>query len=320
MGDQLEQLTRHDFGFSQLYAAQRDWQHKENKRFSLSEEENPHIMFSMSTFKLPEQQPGFSCLKILTAIYERNQGFLTPFYELEYNVKTSRETELVKAECKKGFYVPLNIKDGDFRAENLFFAVMITDESDKQQKRCKAAGTVKFSNIIGQFEKKEDQDVEECKVNEWESFVVKMSPTRDLNFTAIEIINKSLGEGLGDGGQRYFNVKFKTKMVPSSTLNDNDSVLDRVKIPSLLSPIVNQISLSLEKAKIRGPVFMGDFFGVSIEVEVIDANGKSVACIKNVDGRADDVYRSLISPSNEKCDWREQLRLDLLTAIYRWKN
>ena len=57
---------------------------------------------------------------------------------------------------------------------------------------------------------------------------------------------------------------------------------------------------------------MGDFFGVSIEVEVIDAKGKSVACIKNVDSGEVDVYRSLISPSNEKCDWREQLRLDLL--------
>ena len=311
VGNQLEQLTRQDFCFSQMYAAQRDWQHKETQRFSLSEEENPYIMFSMHTFKLPEHQPGFSCLKMLTAIFERTQGFLTPFYELEYNVKTSRDTERIKAECKKGFYVPLNIKDGDFRAENLFFAVMITDESDKQQKRCKAAGTVKFSNIIGQFEKKEDQESEEGKVNE-ESFVVKMSPTRDMNFTAIEIINKSLGDGLGDGGTKYFNVKFKTKMVPSSTLNDNDSVLDRVKIPSLLSPKVNQISLSIEKAKIRGPVFMGDFFGVSIEVEVIDAKGKSVACIKNVDSGEVDVYRSLISPSNEKCDWREQLRLDLL--------
>ena len=310
--NQLEPLTRHDFGFSQLYAAQRDWQHKETQRFSLSDEENPHIMFSMSTFKLPDQQPGFSCLKVLTAIYERTQGFLTPFYELEYNVKTPQETELMKAECKKGFYVPLNIKDGDFRPENLFFAVMITDESDKQQKRCKAAGTVKFSNIISHFEKKEEQDVEECNVSEWESFVVRMSPTRDMNFTAIEIINKSLGEGLGDGGPKYFNVKFKTKMIPSSTLNDNDSVLDRVKIPSLLSPKVNQISLSIEKAKIRGPVFMGDFFGVSIEVEVIDAKGRSVGCIKNVDGGVDDVYRTLISPSNEKCDWREQLRLDLL--------
>merc|ERR1719458_729728 len=139
-----------------------------------------------------------------------------------------------------------------------------------------------------------------------------MSPIKDMNFTAIEIINKSLGEGFGGGGQKYINVMFKAKMIPSSALNDNDSVLDRVKIPSLLSPKVNQISLSIEKAKIRGPVFMGDFFGVSIEVEVIDAKGKSVACIKNVDSGEVDVYRSLISPSNEKCDWREQLRLDLL--------
>ena len=133
---------------------------------------------------------------------------------------------------------------------------------------------------------------------------VGLCPTKELNFTAIDIIKKSLGECLGDGGSKYFNVKYKTKMVPSSTLNDNDSVLDRVKIPSLLSPKVNQISLSIEKAKIRGPVFMGDFFGVSIEVEVIDAKGKSVACIKKVDSGEVEVYRSLIPPSNEKCDWK----------------
>ena len=159
--NQLEQLTRQDFGFSQLYVAQRDWQHKETKRFSLSEEENPHIMFSMTTFKLPDPHPQFSCLKILSAIYEKTQGFLTPFYELEYNsrqgVQGIQDRERIKAECKKGFYVPLNI-DGDFRPENLFFAVMITDESDKHVKRCKAAGTVKFSDIISPFEKKEDQD------------------------------------------------------------------------------------------------------------------------------------------------------------------
>ena len=144
---------------------------------------------------------------------------------------------------------------------------MIMDESDYQQKRCKAAGTVKFSDILGQFEKKKAQDVDE-----WESFVVKMGPAKDMNFTAIEMINKSLGEGLGDGGQKYFNVKFKSKMVPSSTLNDNDSVL--AKIPSLLSPKVNQINLSLEKAKIKGPVHIANFFAVSIEVEVIDGKGR----------------------------------------------
>ena len=57
---------------------------------------------------------------------------------------------------------------------------------------------------------------------------------------------------------------------------------------------------------------MGEYFGVSIDVEVIDAEGRSVACIKNVDGREADVYRSLISPHNEKREWGEQLRLDLL--------
>ena len=310
--DKLEQLTGHDFVFSQLYIAQRDWQHKESKRFSLSEEENPHIMFTMKKFKPADTQGTFSNLKILSAVYERTQGFLTPFYELEYKTKTPEEIEKVKAECKKGFFVPLNIKDGDFRPENLFFAVMITDESDKLQKRCRAAGTVNFSNIIGLFEKNEDATAEAKEIKEWESFEVKMSPIKDMNFTAIEIINRSLGEGFGGGGQKYINVMFKAKMIPSSALNDNDSVLDRVKIPSLLSPKVNEISLSIEKAKIKGPVFLGDFFGVSIEVEVIDAEGKSVACVKNVDGSEVDVYRTLISPSNEKCDWREQLRLDLL--------
>ena len=152
----MEQLTGHDFVFSQLYIAQRDWQHKESKRFSLSEEENPHIMFTMKKFKPADTQGTFSNLKILSAVYERTQGFLTPFYELEYKTKTPEEIEKVKAECKKGFFVPLNIKDGDFRPENLFFAVMITDESDKLQKRCRAAGTVNFSNIIGLFEKNED--------------------------------------------------------------------------------------------------------------------------------------------------------------------
>ena len=282
-----------DEAFSRLQTAQKAWQPKESRRFSLSEEENPHVMFSMSTFKLPDLQPGFHCLKIMTAIYETSRGFLTPFYELEYNVKTPEETELLKAECKKGLFVPLNIKDGKFRPEDLFFAVMIIDESENQQKHLKAAGTVKFSDIIRPLKKKKD-------VDEWESFVVMMGQTKDMNLTVIENINKILGQGLGDGGKSYFNVKFKTKMVPSSALNDNDSVLDRVKIPSLLSPKVNQISLSLERAKIKHPLLMGELFGVSIEVEVIDAEGRSVACIKNVDGREADVYRSLISPHKEK--------------------
>ena len=91
-----------DEAFSQLQTAhQTTWQPKESKWFGFSEEENPYIMFCMSVFKLPDPQPGFSCLKILTAIYERSQGFITPFYELEYNVKTPKETELLKAECKK---------------------------------------------------------------------------------------------------------------------------------------------------------------------------------------------------------------------------
>ena len=122
------------------------------------------------------------------AVFDRIHGFITPFYELDYNGKAKAE---MKAECKKGFYVPLNIKDGDIRPENLFFAVMITDESDKQVKRCKAAGTVKFSEIISHFEKKEDV-AKECKINDDTfDFVVKMSPTRDMSFTAIEVINKS---------------------------------------------------------------------------------------------------------------------------------
>ena len=49
-----------------------------------------------------------------------------------------------------------------------------------------------------------DQDVDV------ESIVVKMSPTKDINSTVIEIINRSLGEGLGDGGSKHFNVKFMT--------------------------------------------------------------------------------------------------------------
>ena len=91
-----------DEAFSQLETAhQTTWQPKESKLFVLSVEENPHIMFCLTTFKFPDPQPAFSCLKILTAIYERTQGFLTPFYELEYTVKTPEETELLKAECKK---------------------------------------------------------------------------------------------------------------------------------------------------------------------------------------------------------------------------
>ena len=224
--------------FSQLDEAQKARQPKESKRFGLSEEvllkENLHVMFRMSTFKLPEQQPELSCLKMLTAMYERAQGFLTPFYELEHKVKTPEETELTKAECKKGFYVPLAIKDGNLRLEDLFFAVMITDESENQQKHLKAVGTVNFSDIIRPLEKKEAQDVDK-----WESFEVKMGQTKDMGLITIGNINKSIGEGLGDGGKSYFNVKFKTKMVPSSKLNDNDSVLDQVKIPSLLTPKVN---------------------------------------------------------------------------------
>ena len=87
-----------DEAFSQLQTAhQTTWQPKESKRFVLSVEE----LICMTTFKFHDPQPAFSCLKILTAIYERTQGFLTPFYELEYNVKTPEETELLKAECKK---------------------------------------------------------------------------------------------------------------------------------------------------------------------------------------------------------------------------
>ena len=37
VGNRLEQLTTHEFCFSQLCAAQRDWQHKERKPFRISE-------------------------------------------------------------------------------------------------------------------------------------------------------------------------------------------------------------------------------------------------------------------------------------------
>ena len=76
--DQLEMLVKHDnLTFSQLFAAQKDGQQREEKRFSLSEEENPHIMFSMKKFKAPASQSGIN-IKILTAVFERNLGFLTP--------------------------------------------------------------------------------------------------------------------------------------------------------------------------------------------------------------------------------------------------
>ena len=79
MDDQLEMLVEHDnLTFSQLFAAQKDGQQqREEKRFSLSEEENPHIMFSMKKFKAPASQSGIN-IKILTAVFERNLGFLTP--------------------------------------------------------------------------------------------------------------------------------------------------------------------------------------------------------------------------------------------------
>ena len=79
MDDQLEMLVKHDnLTFSQLFAAQKDGQQqREEKRFSLSEEENPHIMFSMKKFKAPASQSGIN-IKILTAVFERNLGFLSP--------------------------------------------------------------------------------------------------------------------------------------------------------------------------------------------------------------------------------------------------
>ena len=323
--DKLEMLTKHDdVTFSQLYSAQREWQHKESNRCNLSEEENPHIMFSMSRFKPPAEQPTqFTNIKIMMAVFDRIHGFITPFYELDYNGKAKAE---MKAECKKGFYVPLNIKDGD-QINNLFFAVLIVDETETHLKRCKAAGTVKFNTIYETIEKKEQEvmkkDGERTEADEWELLEMKMSPTKDLNFTAIEIINKSLGDGHGAGSEKhYFNVSFKTKMVPASTLDENDSILDKVKIPSLLipAPRINQISVSLEKAKMKGPIWMGDYFGVNIDVEVIDENGQKVACVKEADGREEAIYRSLVSPCNDKCDWREQFLVDLLAKNRRGKD
>ena len=77
--DQLEMLVeQNNLTFSQLFAAQVDGQQqREEKRFSLSEEENPLIMFSMKKFKAPPSQSGMN-IKILTAVFERNLGFLTP--------------------------------------------------------------------------------------------------------------------------------------------------------------------------------------------------------------------------------------------------
>ena len=124
------------------------------------------------------------------------QPCLTPFYALDYNRKTNEEK---KAEAKKGFYVPLYVGDG--LGDNLFFAALIIDESETQQKRCKAAGTIKFSQIKEQFEKKEKKDSDKNKDSGWEQLDMKLSPTRDLNFTAIEILSKSLGDGFGEGSE-----------------------------------------------------------------------------------------------------------------------
>ena len=75
--------------------------------------------------------------------------------------------------------------DGD----NLFFAALVIDESETQQKRCKAAGTIKFSQIKEQFEKKENKDSGKNKDSGWEQLDMKM--VTDLAKAAKVIISTS---------------------------------------------------------------------------------------------------------------------------------
>ena len=282
--EELRPIDKRDLAFCELYTIQHNLQHRKS---NICETGNSHLTFTLKKVKPPRTQIEGSNIDFAVAIFHSIHGFQTQFFT--YENMTSEDQGERSVQLKKGFALPLNLKD-----PNLHLAVMVLASNGTRARWCKATGSIRLDNI------QESMD-----------FNIHVAPPKDPNWSAFEQIQKGLGHPASEDEEKNFKFIMKAKEVPKSGLKDDDFIMDKIQVPTLLSKPVNRLNICLEKAKVTARAVYGDFFGVSLKVEVFDHAGKKVSCIVDKEGEMTDSYESLISPTNLRCEWKEQLCLDL---------
>ena len=289
---EIRPLALQDNSFCELFEIQRDLQQiAEKERNQYEKDSNKVYYFKVNKVEPPKQKIDSSHYDYVVAVYDRPHGFLTQFFKYE----NMQDTTNAKTELKKRFAVPTDLKDGDDK--NLYLVVMLVANDGGKGRMCKGVGVIKMEDI---------QSVIPVQI----SIVL----SKEYNISPCEQIQKYQEQTLKRESvmiEDSLKLHFQVSEVPANTLTEEDVQLNKVQIPTLLSPKVNMLNITLEKAKTVGKSMFLDSFGVSILVEVFNSKGDKIKCFKGLDGLVTDHYQSLTSPSNQKCEWQEQLCIDL---------
>ena len=258
---------------------------------------------------------------ILFAVYDKTQGFITPFH-------TELWSESWRGPGKEGFHVPWDISTEGGQTKNLQLAVLVVNGPECfRNRRCRGVGVLSLDDIKSSV-KEAGADDEGRLITLPPLSIEVTSSGKEPVGTALEQLQKVLEktqkrtQSAPVKTSKIFSVTIFVRKVRSSNLEEDCPLLDRIQIPTLLSPKENKIGITLDKGRIAMHDLFGNVFGVSLEVSLLSSDGTEATSVRTNAGKTTNGYLSLVSPKHDSCEWKESLCIDLGTErmVEEWKN
>ena len=256
---------------------------------------------------------------ILCAVHERSQGFITPFH-------TDLWSESWTGPSKEGFYVPWDINTEGGQTKDLHLAVLVVNGPECfRNRRCRGVGVLSLDDIKNSMNEAVD---EERQIILPPLSIEVTNSAKEPTGTALEQLQKVLEKTQNRTQSapvkttKIFSVSFFARKVWSSDLREDSPLLDRIQLPTLLSPKQNKIGITLDKGKMSIHDMFGNLFGVSLEVSLLSSDGTEATCVRTNAEKTTNGYLSLVSPKHDSCEWKESVCINLGTErmVEEWKN
>ena len=270
---------------------------------------------------------------ILCSVYDKSQGFVTPFHAELWSESWTGPSITWKAFlCQEGFSVPWDISTGGGGpTKNLHLAVLVVDGPEcSRNRRCRGVGVLSLDDVKKSLSEAggEDEEIALPTLN----IAVETSRKEPTN-TALGQLqnifeNQKMGSRVNSSG-KILSLTFSARKLQSSDLKEGLPLLEPIQIPTLLSPKENKIGVTLDKGKISIHDMFGNSYGVSLEVSLLSSDGKEETCVWTNLGkttatlaRPQSPVLSLVSPNHDCCEWKESLCIDLGTErmVEEWRD